>query len=387
MQRLETAMRPATIAQLWKQVCRIDPTLKVTPRQLSALRRRQLKPVAFVRDVLFAAMARGEPMLFDDLPVPVQGEKERGAYAALLDAMRTGFPRRSRIRVRCGPSATQKHISVNELLRRSSSGRAKVSVTDLHIRGTNIIRRLDCSRLSDFNLLAEARGAVGDEEMLTVVLSSAGTFTDSHSDDPDGTNHCFAGRKLWLVWDTFAGLARELEDVERCDTSGPRAAFSMSGFLSVPGSRWFIIEAGQTLFLPGHLTHKVITLDDYLGVGSFFVMLPSYLRTLSRWTRHTPLWALDAPRDRRLDLVDKITQRIIHKIRLLARASEQERSRWGLAHLNSAVDEWLRTSSSRSKSLLLDHPISARFIKAVVENRNPGRGDRLRNAVHMQASG
>jgi hypothetical protein len=34
------------------------------------------------------------------------------------------------------------------------------------------------------------------------------TFTDSHSDDPDGSNHCFVGRKLWLVWDTFLGIGR-----------------------------------------------------------------------------------------------------------------------------------------------------------------------------------
>jgi hypothetical protein len=178
---------------------------------------------------------------------------------------------------------------IEELLRRWISGRARVNVTDLHIRGTKVLRSIDCSSLSDFSILAEARGAVGEEEMLTMVVSSAGTFTDSHTDDPDGSNHCFIGRKLWLVWDTFLGLSRKLEDVERCRLYTRDAAFSMSGFLSVPGSCWFVVEPGQTLFLPGQLTHRVITLESYLGVGSFFVMLPSYLRTLARWTEHTPL--------------------------------------------------------------------------------------------------
>ena len=168
-------------------------------------------------------------------------------------------------------------------------------MTDFHIRGTAIMKRIDCSHLSSFNLLAGAPDPIGTEEILTMVVSSAGALSDSHTDDPDGSNHCFAGEKLWLVWDTFQGLARGLEDVERCDVYGDQAAFSIAGFLAVPGSRWFVVRPGQTLFLPGHLTHKVITLERYLGVGSFFVMLPSYLRTLMRWTRHTPLWALTAP--------------------------------------------------------------------------------------------
>jgi hypothetical protein len=155
--------------------------------------------------------------------------------------------------------------------------------------------------------------------------------------------------------------------VERTSVYGPQAKFNMAAFLSVPGSRWFTVEAGQTLFLPGHLTHKVITLDDYLGVGSFFVMLPSYVRTLHRWTRHTPLWALDRPIHQRLELVDEITQRVIHMVNLLARSPEAERSRWGLTYLTSAMAEWMRSSSPRSRSLLLDRPISARFVSAVLE--------------------
>jgi len=225
---------------------------------------------------------------------------------------------------------------MEELWRRWMSGNARVSVTDLHIRGTTVIRNIDCSSLSDFNILAEARGTVGEEEMLTMVVSSAGTFTDSHTDDPDGSNHCFVGRKLWLAWDTFLGLSRKLEDVERCEIEKTHAAFSVSGFLSVPGSRWFVVEPGQTLFLPGHLTHKVITLDDYLGIGSFFVMLPSYLRTLARWAQHTPLWALNLPADRRMELVDQITRRVIDKVHMLAHASERQRSRWGIVHLRGS---------------------------------------------------
>jgi hypothetical protein len=350
--------------QLWEQARRTDPTLTVLPHLVPALRRRRLRPGAFSWDLLFSAMARGKPVLFDDLSVPVRGEEALGPKTAVLNAMRAGFPRGRTIRVRCGPSESEKYLTLDELVRRWSSSRARVNVTDIHLRRTKVIRHIDCSRLSDFNLLAQAPGDVGYHEMLTFVMSSAGTFTDSHSDDPDGSNHCFVGRKLWLVWDTFAGLSRQLEDVERTRVYG-QAKFNMEAFLSVPGSRWFTVEAGQTLFLPGHLTHKVITLDDYLGVGSFFVMLPSYLRTLCRWTQHTPLWALHRPVDQHLELVDKITRRVTRKVRLLAHSSEAEKACWGLPYLTSAM-----AASSRSRSSLLDRPTSARFIKAVLECSN-----------------
>jgi hypothetical protein len=330
----------------WEQARRIDPTLDVSRCDLAALNRRRLRPVAFSRDVLFSCMARGEPVIFDDLPVPVRGEERVGVRAAVLRALMHGFPGDRKIRVRCGPSEQEKNLVIGELLRRWSGTSARVNVTDLHIRGTKVMQRIDCSRLSDFNILAEARGDVGAQEMLTMVVSSAGAATDSHSDDPDGSNHCFVGRKLWLVWDTFLGLSRGLEDVERCTVTA-RASFDIRRFLAIPLSRWFIVETGQTLFLPGHLTHKVVTLEDYLGVGSFFVMLPSYLRTLSRWIQNTPLWAIDGRPECRLELVDRITRRVTEKMHLLAHASQQERARWGVEYLYAAAKDWHRTCSSR----------------------------------------
>jgi hypothetical protein len=113
-----------------------------------------------------------------------------------------------------------------------------------------------------------------------------------------------------------------------------RAAFTIEAFLSVPGSRWFVVEPGQTLFLPGHMAHKVVTLENYLGVGSFFVTPASYLRTLERWTQHTPLWGLELPAERRLELVNQITRLMARKVRrLMNGAVAGERRRWGLEYL------------------------------------------------------
>jgi hypothetical protein len=198
--------------------------------------------------------------------------------------------------------------------------------------------------------------------MLTMVISSAGVYTDSHSDSPDGSNHCFVGKKLWLVWDTFEGIAKGLEDFERADIEG-QAAFSISAFLSIPSARWFTVEDGQTLFLPGHLTHKVVTLKDYLGIGSFFCMLPSYWRTLARWTEHAPLFALNARPGERMTLVDLITRLAIRKVRWLAGRPGHERDRWGVRYLVAAVDEWQRSNGPDALATL--NPVSAQLVKAV----------------------
>jgi hypothetical protein len=356
--------RPS-IFETFEQAASLDPTLRVSRAHLGALSRRELRPVSFSRDLMFSSMQKGMPLLVDDLQVAVRREQECGTRDAVLGALSEGFPQNQKIRVRCGPSGEQRLLVVKDLLRRWTGTRARTHVTDWHIRGTGVSKHIDCSQLSDFNLLAGARGEPGAQEMLTMVVSSAGALSDSHSDDPDGSNHCFRGRKLWLVWDTFVGLSRDLEDVSRCEVS-TYAAFNIESFLSVPGSRWFTIESGQTLFLPGHLTHKVVTLDDYLGVGSFFVMLPSYLRTLIRWTRHTPLWALSAPEHRRLDLVNQITRLVLSKVRALEGEPEKERSRWGINYLQSAVEEWWRTCSDAGKQELLDNRISAELVRSVL---------------------
>jgi len=115
----------------------------------------------------------------------------------------------------------------------------------------------------------------------------------------------------------------------------------------------------------------VITLEDYIGIGSFFVMLPSYWRTLLRWTEHTPLWALNAPPGQRLAQVDQITRRVTRKLKALAAMPEREQVRWGVPHLISAVSAWRRSAQPDSLSALT--PDSARLVKAALDFRNRAR--------------
>jgi hypothetical protein len=116
--------------------------------------------------------------------------------------------------------------------------------------------------------------------MMTLVVSSCGNVTDSHSDDPDGSNHCFVGRKLWLAWETFEGQKAGLRDCSR-DLIVERAHFDLGIFASLKTARWWTVGPGETLFLPGRFSHRVITLESYVGIGSFYFTPVSCLENQS----------------------------------------------------------------------------------------------------------
>src|SRR6202042_258078 len=268
--------------------------------------------------------------------IPYQGE--------VVDLLRRALPKSQRVKARIGPRQEYRSITIGDLLGRWERGRSPVTITDLHFRGTRLEKCIDVNALSDFNLLLLGSEELALQEMMTLVVSSAGTFTDSHSDDPDGSNHCFVGEKLWLAWDTFEGQAVGFEDVSRDDISDG-AAFDMRTFLSLRSSCWFVVSDGQTLFLPGSLTHKVATLRPYLGVGSFFVAFAGGLETLMRWYEHGPLWARGSSDNDGLG--DEVARIMRHKLRTLSNTSDAGKAQWGCSHLHAAVEKIRRTSTGR----------------------------------------
>lgn len=206
--------------------------------------------------------------------------------------------------------------------------------------------------------------------MMTLVIASPGNVTDSHSDDPDGTNHCFSGCKLWLVWDVFEGMAAGLEDVEREDVEGS-ARFDMARFLSLASSRWFLVSTGDTLFLPGSLTHKVLTMESYLGVGSFHIGLPGCLDTFTRWLHHGPLWSIDDPRRENAGLVDEAVEITLDVVRRARRGSERLRDRFGYDWLSESHRVWLRKTTREVRESALRHPAFAKLVALARSSPRP----------------
>lgn len=350
---------PATLRKLWTRAAAIDPTLRVRTTDWSRLITRRVFSLPYDRDRLFEHLMTGRVGLFRDAPIQLKGHGSRPDREAVVSAISKGFRPAARARVQLGPKGRRSVVSVAQLLELWQAERRIVSTTDLHLRGTELYTALEAKVLSDFNVLCANPKDVLSLEMMTLVISSAGNLTDSHSDDADGSNHCFVGRKLWLAWDRREGRSVGLEDCTH-DEVFRQASFSIRRFLALPSARWWIVSPGQTLFLPGNLTHKVVTLESYIGFGSFLVTLPSYFRALSRWVlEHT----LDVNRTM-LDRIGEATNRTVRRVR---RSPSPVRSRWGVGYLGRAYSHWKDRDfhgREQERQTVMAHPAFRSFVAA-----------------------
>ncbi len=346
-----------------------DPALRGGADLHRRLAPKRIRPKHATREALFTAIAEGHPALLTDIPVPVVGARRRGLQAALLSLLQASFAPGELVRAQVGARYVRRRLAISELLRRWQSGRHLVSVTDLHVRGTRLERDIDTGQLSAFNLLPRGSEDVQRQEMMTLVVSSCGNVTDSHSDDPDGSNHCFVGRKLWLAWETFEGQKAGLQDCSR-DLIVERAHFDLGVFASLKTARWWTVGPGETLFLPGRLSHRVITLEPYIGIGSFYFTPVSCLENLSRWYHHGALWSIDDPKGDNEGLVDEIAMTMARKLRLLARQSSSARQKWGLDFAPLAFDCWQRRWTRKQRQELLEKPHFASLVDALASPVN-----------------
>lgn len=348
------------VISVWEKACGFDPTLNLSAQDIPALLRKRVRAIPYSRVRLFSRMAEGQISLFQNLLVPIRSNSSANTPHLLLDGIYNSFSPSRRTIVQAGPSSRRCKVRVRELVQRWKRERAIISVTDLHFRYTPFERMVDISCLSDFNILCSDR-KFGPElihklEMMTLVLSSKGNITDNHTDDCDGSNHCFVGKKLWLAWDRMEGLARGFEDVDR-DVVYGHARFNIKDFIAMPSARWFIVDQNKTLFLPGNLTHKVITLEPYIGLGSFHVALPSYVRSLRRWILYDSHDVVPKK------LLGKINEAVIRRISaLLRKTSAQEH--WGLGYLKKSIALWDKFEGAETQELLMQNPLFQQFYRA-----------------------
>jgi hypothetical protein len=320
------------VETVWSLAARFDTSLRFRPSQVAALAAKRIEPRPYSRAALFERMLHCRPSLFEDFPI--RRRVERTATPPALDVIeeiRSGFPRAKRARVRS--RETVRFMAIPSVLDRWRQSTSVFGVTDLHYIGTRFDNRVDTNGLNDFNLLP--RGTDGFQSQDSLVISTEGAVTDSHSDDHSGSNHSFMGTKLWLLWDTFEGFEHGLEDVEHSDVF-EKAAFDLSAFIAIRSSCWILIGPGQTMFIPASLTHKVITLQPYLGLGSFHAGLPGFVDLLIRWARLKPQWTGRNADSERCS-VGFLTRRAIRKVRSLGEADANERLRWGVPYLRERL--------------------------------------------------
>lgn len=351
----------AALRKLWSTAHGMDHTLRVTGPQLGELKRKFVRPDSFSRDTMFRNMARRRVSVFRGVPVLVRGYRKAQERDVLIDALKSKFPPKETSRVQVGPSHTATRLPVREIMRRWLGGQAIVGVTDLHIRGTRVEEVINTKALSNFNALIRGSDDLVLQEMMTLVIASPGNVTDSHTDDPDGTNHCFFGKKLWLAWDAFEGMAAGLEDVERQDVA-EQAQFSIARFLKVKSACWFLVSTGDTLFLPGNLTHKVLTLEPYLGIGSFNLGLPNSLDSFTRWIHYGPLWSMNDPKGENAGLVDEAARITLRIARLAQSGSPQVKKRWGFDYLYDAYRVWRKSVTPEIRAHVMQHADFRRIV-------------------------
>jgi len=352
------AALPDSLWTALDDAARFDATVRASPGDRPRLLACYVAPMPYGRDRLFARMLAGEPSILTGFPIPARGsvgglppDRAGAAIVDWLAARRSPAPHR----VATGPASPRRTLSLREFAVKWRDGSEPLGITDLHIRGTRMEEIIDPDGLSAFNLLRRSTAGAKRQEMFSLVIGTRGYMTDSHSDDPDSSNYCFTGRKLWLSWDTYEGIEHGLEDVERMTVAG-RARFDLATWLSLPSARWFLVGPGETLFLPAHLTHKVITLEPYVGVGGFFIALPNCLRLFAHWLARGPLWSKRDATGENDGLLGDIAAATRQTVLALRTAPASERMRWGYDHLNRSARAFIASCPADRFRLLWSDP-------------------------------
>jgi len=326
------------------QAAVFDDTLSASRAQFETMLARYIGPEPYARDALFRRLMSGEPTVMSDVPAPTRGALAGLPVPDAAAALQAWLLRRrskQRFRLYGGKGSRRRYLTLQDAAAAWARDTSVFGVADLHIRDTSMEEIIDPDALAPFNLLTASTPDVQRQEMYSLVISTRGYVTDSHSDAPDSTNYCFTGRKLWIAWETQEGLRHGLEDVEHVKVKG-RARFDLQSWMKLPSARWFLVGPGQTLFFPAHLSHKVVTLDRYLGVGGFFFCLPGAFRLLSHWILKEPLWLKDDGAGENEQLVAEISETALTKLRQSGGPSGGDAT-WGQDFLRRAAEDFVKT--------------------------------------------
>jgi hypothetical protein len=331
----------------WNRAAAIDKSLTVEKRLLDRLAKRELCATRYSRTRLFRAMAQQQTIVFDNFPLrgPLSAFFRNGKGPA--KRLKAAFENSLTASAKVGPAQRVRNLKVHEIIDLWDQGNEMIMANDVYFRQSGLDRAFDFEALSDFNVLHTGPERIRDLEIATVLMGTDGCMTDSHSDDPDGCNHCVFGKKLWLAWDRIEGQRCGLEDCEY-DTVRALAKFDLRTFLSLKSAHWFTVAEGQTLFMPGNLTHKVLTLDRYLGISAFYVSLPNALSSLTRWKLKGAIYF-------KARTWNDVVHLVKTQLEKTAAGGRDQKNRWGYYQLKAALQAWecshTQTQKEKMRSL------------------------------------
>lgn len=364
MNRVEHLMKLIDINQnreslscLWKRAAAMDETLYLPANRLKKLAGREITTESWSRTKLFRAIANQRVVLFHDFPLRSSMAAYFSSISESAARIKSLFSRRSITLTKCGPGQKRRWQNIHRVVDVWERNRATLSANDIFYRDLKLDKTFDCEAIGDFSVLRYAREDIRDLEVATMLLGTSGCMSDSHSDDPDGCNHCIFGKKLWLIWDRQEGARHGLQDCEYDDVY-TQSDFDMHSFLKLRSGWWFTVSAGRTVFLPGNYTHKVITLDRYLGISNFYVGLPNALSSLTRWK-------LDGATMVTADLWEEIATLVLKQLKRCSNGDQTSRRRWGFYHLRESLEYWQQHRSRKQQVQLLRRPVFRHIVERI----------------------
>ncbi len=348
--------------RIFQEAIRFDESLGLGAINLSQLSQKRLVSTAFSFDHLFKNLADSLPCLYFDY----KSKDPQGGYglsltkSELLPILKeTQDTFRYKINRDLGEEPIK--LTIGELMREWEKDERLLRVTNIHLRTFDLIDHAELDRICPFNLLVHGNDDLKKLEMMTLMVSTTGGITDSHTDDSDVVIHSVVGKKLWLCWDSSEGMKAGLEDCEKVDVFG-KPKFDMGTFLELESSTWVLVSEGETIFLPGNYVHKVITLEKYVGIGGFFVSFPTLLNTFDRWLGRRGEFRYRVPLYRRRlggEVAESIEVSLVDASKkvyeeLLLEGESVERL-WGTRHVGRAVKEWECVTSNTERDDLIQN--------------------------------
>jgi len=273
-------------ARVIDTLCELD---RPTGTQLAKAGRRfakkRLRRERFTRRSWLSAQRRGVPKLYSSSPTrphePMDDLAHARALLSLSDAPTVAVLR--------DMGERRSQWTPQRVLDAWQADDPAFGITDHAVGGAALSAHVRMNTVLENNLLSH-EDALDRFEVCGPILATRGHITDAHMDDPDIWNSCVSGAKAWVMADIrewsrqFQLSVRRILDAEPLD---------VETFLSLPGSRWAVVTDDTALYCPNTYVHRVVTLERYVGIGTFCATPESAPRLLDFWHEHGSQWEAD----------------------------------------------------------------------------------------------
>lgn len=161
-----------------------------------------------------------------------------------------------------------------------------------HLKHAQLKQITNMSFLAGYNLLCRLPTKNDAAGHVVWYVQSIADGASLHCDYVDSEVNVLSGQKVWV---TVRWQEAKAAGIDVIDVRSARPSHTWQQFLQCPSFHWFIVEQGDSLFMPADRLHGTHALgkDMACSTGHYFATLPSLPHTLSLWL-HAPEWMPEA---------------------------------------------------------------------------------------------